>query len=505
MLEQVLEAASNVFTFKTIMFVILGVAVGQMVGAIPGMTGTMVMAMLMPLTFTEPIWVGVPMLLGILKGALFGGSISAIMLKTPGTPAALATTFDGYPLAQQGKGKKAIRMALISSFFGDTFGTICLILFSGIIASIAIKLGPPEYTLIILSALLLLGTLQEGRSRVAGLMSAGFGILLGTVGVDPILGVSRFNFDVAKLYSGFQLVPLIMGLLTIPEILKELKNIKHKKENGISIDFSAEDDQNKLKWKDIKRARKTLLRSSSIGTIIGAIPGLGSEVAGIVSYNQEVMSSKDPKKYGKGEINGVAATESANSASGGSDLIPYLSFGIPGDTSIAVIAGAFLVHGITTGPMMFEESPVEVYSIFIALFIASLMNLLIGQGFTPIIANILKLKKSILFPSVIVIAVAGAFSFRQDFFDIGTMVIFGLIGYGMMKLDIPVVPFIIAFILTPMLESQIRRTTILMSSDHPIIFLAQRPLFLVLLITITIMLVLLVRFQRKQKNKNMKE
>lgn len=498
MFDQILEAASHVFTFKTLIFVILGVSVGQLVGAIPGMTGTMVMAMLMPLSFSEPIWVGIPMLLGILKGALFGGSISAIMLKTPGTPAALATTFDGYPLAKQGKGKKAIKMALISSFFGDAFGTICLILFSGAIASIAIKLGPPEYTLIILSALLLLGTLQEGRSATAGIMSAGFGILLATVGVDPILGVSRFNFDVSKLYSGLELVPLIMGLLTIPEILKEIKGINSNDQQDITK-VTIKNEDNKLKWKELKGGTKTFIRSSTIGTIIGAIPGLGSEVAGIVSYNQEVMSSKNPEKYGKGEIKGITAAESANSASGGSDLIPYLSFGIPGDTSIAVIAGAFLVHGISTGPMMFEEHPVDVYAIFIALFLASLMNLIIGQGFTPIITNILKINKSILFPSVIVIAIAGAFSFSQDLFDVGTMVIFGLIGYGMMKLRIPVVPFIIAFILTPMLESQIRRTGVLMSSDNPILFLIQRPLFLILFLAILFMLFLLIKLQRKQK------
>src|SRR5699024_4835266 len=210
MLNEILEALLNVFQWQTIIYIIIGIFIGQVVGGIPGMTGTMVMALLMPLTFSLPIWVGIPMLLGILKGALFGGSISAIMLKTPGTPAALATTFDGYPLAQQGKGKKAIKMALFSSTIGDTFGTLCLILLSGVIAAVAIMFGPAEYTLVIFSALLVLGTLQ-GRSFATGMISAGIGLLLGTVGTDPVLGVSRLSFGNTDLYSGFEIVPLLIG------------------------------------------------------------------------------------------------------------------------------------------------------------------------------------------------------------------------------------------------------------------------------------------------------
>lgn len=477
--------------------IILGVLIGQIVGGIPGMTGTMVMALLMPLTFAMPIWVGVPMLLGILKGALFGGSISAIMLKTPGTPAALATTFDGYPLAQQGKGKKAIKMALFSSTFGDVFGTICLILLSGVIASVAIMFGAPEYTIVIFCALLILGTLQ-GRSFATGMLSAGLGLLLGTVGVDPVIGLSRLSFDNPQLFSGIELVPLLIGLLTIPEIIKQMEGTEaNKRESAIKSSNKKED--NKLSWLDIKKDKgfKTFFGSSTIGTITGSIPGLGAEVAGIVSYNQEVISSENPEKYGKGELKGVAATETANSAAAGSNLIPYLSLGIPGDTSIAVIAGAFLVHGITVGPMMFEESPGVVYAIFTALLIASLLNLLIGQVITPVITKILTVPKGFLFPSVFVIAVAGTFAFRGNFFDVGIMMAFGLFGYIMMKMDISVIPLMIAFILGPMFETQVRRTAILIESEGSIFFLFQRPLFVILLFVLMAMTFLILRFKRR--------
>ncbi|WP_159439920.1 tripartite tricarboxylate transporter permease [Bacillus sinesaloumensis] len=499
MIDQIIDSALQVLQPETIILVLLGVAVGQIVGGIPGMTGTMVMALLMPLTFAMPIWVGVPMLLGILKGALFGGSVSAVMLKTPGTPAALATTFDGYPMAQQGKGKKAIKMALVASTIGDTFGTICLIFLSGIIASVAIMFGAPEYAIVILCALLILGTLQ-GRSFATGMLSAGIGLLLGTVGVDPVVGLSRLSFNNPQLYSGIELVPLLIGLLTIPEIIKQMEGTEaSKRESAIRTSNNKED--NKLYWKEIKKDKgiKNLFRSSTIGMMIGSIPGLGAEVAGIVSYNQEVLSSKNPEKYGKGEIKGVAATESANSAAGASNLIPYLSLGIPGDTSIAVIAGAFLVHGITVGPMMFEESPGVLYAIFIGLLIASLLNLLVGHIMIPVITKVLTVPKGFLFPSVFVIAAAGTYAFRGSFFDVGIMMAFGLIGYILMKLDISVIPLMIAFILGPMLETQVRRTAVLIKSEGSVLFLFQRPLFVILLLVLIGMTFLIIRFKRRSK------
>jgi len=497
LIDQILQAISNVFQLETIFFVFLGIIIGQFVGGIPGMTGTMVMALLMPLTFSMSIWVGIPMLLGILKGALFGGSISAIMLRTPGTPAALATTFDGYPLAQQGKGRKAIKMALLSSTIGDTFGTLCLILLSSVIAAVAVMFGPPEYTLVIFCALLILGTLQ-GRSFATGILSAGIGLLIGTIGVDPVLGISRLSFGNTELYSGIELVPLLIGLLTLPEIFEQMETTK-KKSSESAIYYSDKKEDNRVSFAEIKRNAKGLFRSSSIGTAIGSIPGLGAEVAGIVSYNQEVLSSKDHKKYGKEEIKGVAATEAANSAAAGSNLIPYLSLGIPGDTSIAVIAGAFLVQGITVGPTMFEETPVEVYSIFIALLIASILNLIIGQFVTPVITKVLTVPKAFLFPSVFVIAVAGTYAFRGSLFDVGIMIIFGLIGYVMKKIDIPVVPLMIAFILGPMFETQLRRSSVLVESAGGIGFLFQRPLFIALLIISATLLFFIIRFKRNQE------
>ncbi|WP_158734795.1 tripartite tricarboxylate transporter permease [Alteribacillus sp. YIM 98480] len=495
MLDAVLEAASLVAQPETIFFVFLGIIVGQILGVIPGLTATMVMALIMPITFAMPIWVGVPMLLGMLKGALFGGSLAAIFIKTPGTPAAMATILDGHPLAQQGKGRKAAKLALLSSTFGDVFGTLCLIFATGFLATIALKLGPPELLLIALSALIVLGTVS-GKSPRLGLMSAGAGLLLASIGLDPVTGVSRLNFGITQLLSGIELIPMLIGLLTIPEIIRRMEQNQNNT-SKTTVSFSEKPEDNKLHWWEIKKTIRTLFRSSAIGTAMGAIPGLGANIAAFIGYNQAATSSKHSQNFGKGEIEGVAATESANSSEGGANMIPLLALGIPGDTAVAVVASAFLLHGITVGPTVFVEAPVEIYAIFIALFIAGIFNFIVGQGLIPIATKVLQIKQRLLFPSVFIMAVAGTFGMRASLFDVGIMMLFGFIGYVMVKLDIPLIPLLIAFLIGPMVEKNLQRTSILIDANDSFLFLFQRPAFLILLVVFILMSYLVIRFQRK--------
>lgn len=478
MFESIVEGMLLVLTWKGILAVAGGVCAGLILGAIPGLTAAMAIALLVPLTFYTPIWISVPLLLGMLKGSFFGGSISAILIRTPGTPAAAATVLDGYPLAQQGKSGKALKMALYSSVFGDTFSDICLVLVAGMLARIALKFGPPEYTLLIAFSLLLIGGVS-GKSITKGIITAGIGLLISCIGMDPLKGHSRLIFNSIELLDGIQLVPMLIGLLAVSEILLQMSRSKTDMHESI-VPISQNPADNRVSWAEFCACVPTLIKSSVIGTIIGALPGLGGTVAAFLSYGEAQRSSKNRSLFGKGALEGIAAAESANSAVCGANMIPLLAFGIPGDVTAAIILGAFLMQGITPGPLIFREVPVAIYAIYTGLLLGNIFNMLFGYSFLRLTSYFVRIPKRILFPCVLVTAVAGSYGFRHSMFDVKTMVVFGIIGYVLSKLEYPLVPMIIAFILGPILESSLRRTLLIIKSEGSVLFLLQRPLFIVL-------------------------
>jgi len=496
MVDAILQGMALAFSFEALVAIFVGLVLGQMLGAIPGLTATMGVALLVPYTFFFDPWVGIPMLLGMFKGTYFGASITGILLRTPGTPAAAMTAIDGYPLAQQGKGGKALKTALYASVFGDTFSDVVLIVAAGLLAMIAIRFGPPEFALLILFSLLTLGSLG-GREPWKAVVAIGLGIILGSVGIDRISGLPRLTFGSNELADGFPLIPTLIGFLAISEILLQMEKPAAQMA-AKALHFSPRKEDNRVSWPEFRSLLPTLFRASALGTFIGALPGLGATIASFLAYNDARRVAKHPEEFGKGSLHGIAAPEAANSAVSGANYIPLLAFGIPGDVTAALILGALLIQGITPGPLVFRDNPVEIYAILTCMLFATFMNLFVGQLFIRVARTFALVPKSLLFPAVIVIAAAGGYATRTSLADVVLVFAFGFLGYIMIKLRFPLVPLLIALILTPILETSIRRTLLIIHSERgSLLFLLERPIFLILLTILVTILFLLFQSKRK--------
>ena len=491
-MDAILEGISLSLSFGALAGILLGVVLGQVLGSIPGLTAAMAVALLVPFSFYFDPWVGIPMMLAMFKGSLFGSSMPAILLRTPGTPAAAATVIDGNPLAQSGKGGKAMHTVLFASVFGDTFSDVCLIFGAGALAAIAIRFGPSEYVILILFALMSLVSLNRGSSW-KGIVAILLGVLLGCIGLDPITGTERLTFGNAELFDGIGLIPMLIGFLAISEVFTQLEQpIKQLGENILT--FSKKPEDNRLSGAERRALLPTLFRSSAIGTVTGALPGLGSTVAAFIAYNEARRTAKKPEEFGRGSLHGIAAPEAANNAVGGANLIPLLAFGIPGDVAAALILGALLIQGITPGPIAFRDNPVPIYAIFSAMLLANLVNYLVGLGFIPLAKRMVSVPKRLLFPAVLVFASAGAYAMRGSLFDVQLMFAFGLVGWLMAKLRFPAVLLLIGFILTPILERSGRQTLILIeAADGWLAFIAGRPVLMILLGILAVLTVVIIR------------
>ncbi len=491
-MEAILEGISLSLSIYALAGIVIGVILGQVLGSIPGLTAAMAVALLVPFSFYFDPWVGIPMMLAMFKGSLFGSSIPAILLRTPGTPAAAATVFDGNPLAQAGKGGKAMHTVLYASVFGDAFSDVCLILGAGALAAIAIRFGPSEYVILILFALLSLVSLNRGSSW-RGIVAISLGVLIGCIGLDPITGTERLTLGNAELFDGVGLIPMLIGFLAISEVFTQLEQpLKELAEK--TIFFSNKPEDNLLSRTERRELLPTLLRSSVIGTVTGALPGLGSTVAAFIAYNEARRRAKRPEEFGRGSLHGIAAPEAANNAVSGANLIPLLAFGIPGDVAAALILGALLIQGITPGPLAFRDDPVPIYAIFSAMLLANAVNYIIGLGFIPLAKKMVSVPKRLLFPAVLVFASAGAFAMRGSLFDVQLMFAFGLIGWLMSKLRFPAVLLLIGFILAPILERSARQTLILVeASDSWLAFIASRPVLMILLAILAVLTVIVIR------------
>ena len=491
-MENVLEGISLALNFNALAGILLGIVLGQILGSIPGLTAAMAVALLVPFSFYFDPWVGIPMMLAMFKGSLFGSSIPAILLRTPGTPAAAATVIDGNPLARRGKGGKAMHTVLFASVFGDSFSDIVLIFGAGALAAVAIRFGPSEYAILVFFALLSLISLHRG-SAWKGIAAISAGVLLACIGLDPITGAPRLTFGNAELFDGIGLIPMLIGFLAISEVFRQLEQpVRLLGERALA--FSSRREDNRLSGKERLSLLPTLLRSSAIGTATGALPGLGSTVAAFIAYNEARRTAAKPEQFGKGSLHGIAAPEAANNAVGGANLIPLLAFGIPGDVAAALILGALLIQGITPGPVAFRDNPAPIYAIFVAMLLANLVNYLVGLGFIPLAKKMVSLPKRLLFPAVLVLASAGAYAMRGSLFDVQLMFVFGLVGWLMAKYRFPSVLLLIGFILTPILERSIRQTLILVeAADGWFAFVASRPVLMILLGVLAILTVVVVR------------
>lgn len=472
----------------TFVLMSLGLFGGMLIGALPGFTTLMAMAILLPISFfLDPI-VGIPFLLGIYKGGIFGGSIPAILISMPGTGAAVATSRDGFKLTQKGKSRKALDMALFSSVFGDTASDIFTIMMIFPIAFLVMQFGPPELFAVLLMSLIIIAA-TSGSNPLKSLVMMMLGLWLSFVGTDPLGGVERFTFGLFDLKSGIPLLPMLIGVFAIPEVASVV--MRNEKARQLSSMMGE-----RLSLPEFKRCFRTICRSTVIGTCIGIVPGLGQVVAAMMGYSAAKNSSPHPETFGEGELEGVAAAEAANNAVNGPTMVPLLTLGIPGDNVTAILLGAFVAQGLRPGPQLFEEQGATVFAILVAMVFANLLFLVIGYLSIPFFSRLVTIKVSILIPLVLMFAFAGAFVFRSDSVDLLMLVGFGLFGIIAKLGRFDVMPMVMGFILGPSMEYSFGQTIAMSNGDVLNFFLNERIGALIVLVASPVIGIMLWRRMR---------
>jgi len=501
MWNDILSGFSLVFQWSNLVAALGGVAFGMIMGAVPGLTSNMAISLLIPFTFymNNPI-AAIAMLMGLSKGGNFGGSIPAILFNIPGTPQAMVTTFDGYPLNKQGKSGKALKIALYSSVMADTMSDFVLFFLAGPVSLVALKIGPPEYSMIILFSLVVISMVATDEP-VRGLIAIGLGLLIGIVGLDPLLGTPRLTFGSLHLSAGFQIVPLVIGLLALSEVLRLIEvelhpgvNVQGKRSEKIKGDDNP--DNHRVLPHEFRRCLPAIFRGVGIGSIIGIIPGIGTTVASYLSYVSTKRSSKHPERFGKGAIEGVAAAESGNNAVVGPNLVPLVTLGIPGNEAAALILGAFMIKGLTPGPLFMQNNAPMLYALFTVLVISNIFTFLVGNLFVRYVRFVTRLPNEIMYPMILVFCFIGSYVFNSSLFDVLTMFLFGIFGYFLTKLRIPLPPVIVAFFLGPLLERKFRQAFIIAGNKVDIFF--THPISLGFLILTTIVVIVFVLLGRRK-------
>ena len=489
---------ANVLTDPVILAWVFAAAVtGIVVGAMPGLTASAAIAMLVPLTFYMDPLAALAFLYVIGKSGRYGGSIAAILFNTPGTAASAATQIDGYPLSQRGQSSKAMKVATISSVIGDFFGDLVLIIGVGFIASIALKLGPPELFSIYLAAFVVIGSVV-GDSILKGLASAALGVLINTVGIDPINGQERFTFGYVELLDGLSLIPLMIGIFVMGEVFEQLAKRTAPVEMLVQKQDATQRDLNRLTWKEFRPCLSHVLRSSVIGSMIGMLPGLGSTIAAFVAYGEGKRRAKNPSEWGKGALEGIAAPEAANNAVSGPSMAPLLTLGIPGSTIGAILVGVFLIHGIQIGPTLFITSRELVYSLFACGLIGIAAYGLVGYFGAAFLGRfITRIPTNVLYPLIMLTAVMASYVSRGSLFDVGVMIFFGFIGWGMKRFNFNPAAFVISFVLAGGAEEAFRQA--LRMSDGGILIFVTRPISLAFILLGIATLVLRIRSLKNKK------
>ena len=461
--DSVLAGLQLVGHLEAFLALAIGVAVGVIGGAIPGLSATMAVALTLPFTFSMTPITGILLLLGVYKGGIFGGSIPAILIKTPGTPASSATVLDGYPMAEKGQAGKALGMALWASCTADVVSNLSLIFFAGFLASFALSFGPPEFfTLMLFSLTIIAGV--SGESLLRGALSAMLGLLLATVGLDLIYGTNRFTFGNPNMMGGLNFIAVLIGLFAIPEILSMVWN--PASHDGATRGLG----KDRITFQEYKSSFKSIIRGSFIGVFLGSIPGIGAAPAAFLSYSEARRKSPNRENFGKGEIEGVAASEAGNNGVAGATLIPLLALGVPGDVITAIIMGAFMIHGLQPGPMMFILNVDIIYGLFIGLIVSSVFLFFIGSVAIRGFKYVADIPRGVLFPAVLILCIYGVFAVNNNIFDVGVMFVMGWVGFVMMRYKVPAAPFLIAFILGPLLEDNFRQAMLMSGSSGWILF-----------------------------------
>lgn len=493
MFDMFINAFNSATTLEALIANFIGVALGIVFGALPGLTAVMGVALLIPLTFGFPPVTAFSALLGMYCGAIYAGSITAILVSTPGTAAAAATMLEGPKLTEKGESLKALEMTTWASFIGGIFSCFVLTTIAPQLAVFALDFSAPEYFALGLFGLTIVASLSEG-ALLKGCISAALGLLIAMIGMDPLSGDMRMTFGSINLMSGVALVPALVGLYALSQVLVTLESIL----KGTTLS-AAKISSKGINFSEFWLCKKALLLGSVIGTFVGIIPATGSGTASFAAYSETKRHSKHPEKFGNGSIEGLAATESANNAVTGGALIPLLTLGVPGDVVTAIILGALMIQGLTPGPLLFHEQGTLVYSIFIALFLSNLFMLVCGLFSVRIFAKIVRIPGGILMPIVSTLCVVGAYALNNNNFDLISLIFFGGLGYVLTKAAIPLAPLLLAMILSGIIEINFRRAMGLFNNDYTVFFTRPISAFFVI---VSILIVARILFKELKKYRN---
>ncbi len=482
--ELFLTSIGSLFTATNLLLVLLGVVAGIVVGALPGLTATMAIALLVPFTFTMQPVHGLILMGAIYVASIYGGSFSAILLNTPGTPSAIATTFDGYPMAKRGQSYQAIVTATVASVFGGLIGVFFLLFLSPPLSRLSLRFGPPEFFWLTTFGLTIIATLST-KSILKGLIGGAFGLLLSMIGIAPIEGSVRFTFGSISLQNGIALIPALIGFFCIPEVIGM---IERKAEHYTAIPYRR---QRRVLWGvliHIVRKPLLMIRSAVIGTIVGIIPGAGGNIAAMVSYNEAVRASRNPEQFGKGSMDGVVAAEASNNAEVSGSLIPLLTLGIPGAPPAAVLLGALLLHGLRPGRELFTYHGAVTYTFMLSLVLANILILPVGIFSGRWISRLVtRLPVTLLAPMVFFLSVIGSYAINRNMFDVFVMLGFGLIGYVGRRMKIHPGPIVLGLILGSICEQGLVQSILMgRASGSVLAMFFTRPLS-ILLISLTLL------------------
>jgi putative tricarboxylic transport membrane protein len=480
-----------VFEPMNLFYCFTGVLVGTLVGVLPGLGPVAAMSLLLPATFhTTPV-ASIIMLAGIYYGAMYGGSTTSILVNIPGEAASVMTCLDGYQMARQGRAGPALGISAFGSFIAGTIGIIGMMLISPPLVNFALKFGPPEYFSLMVLGLMVL-TFLTSASMVRALMMATFGLMVGTIGLDNISGLARFTFNIPELLDGVGLVPVVMGLFGISEVLLnlELKTTREVFTTKVKGLLPTLEDWGRSIW--------AILRGTVIGFFLGILPGGGAVIASFVSYAVEKRVSKNPEKFGKGAIEGVAAPEAANNAAAQGAFIPLLTLGIPSNVVMALLLGALIVHGVTPGPLLLSQHPQLFWGVVASMYVGNIMLLALNLPLIGMWVQLLKVPYAILFPIIILFCLIGSYSINNSATDVAIMLVFGVFGYLMKKISLEAAPMVLAFVLGPMMETALRQALIKSRGSFSIFF--TRPISATcLIIAIALMVIPLLPWFRRRR------
>jgi len=476
-----LEAFSVLLQPWPLCLLFIGVLLGILGGALPGITGAMMIALCLPLTFNMDSTLAITLLIGMYVGAISGGLITATLMRMPGTPAAVMTTLDGYPLARTGQPGRALGLGISASFIGGLVSCFFLVLLSRPLADFATRFGPFETFSLILMALVLIASVSQG-SMIKGLLSGFLGMMFAMPGVDPAGGLPRLTFGINEMNSGLGLLPVLIGVFCVSQLISDIVNIDVRPQST--------DVNNKgifMKWADWKGQAINLVRSSLIGTWVGILPGVGANIGSVISYTAAKKSSKTPERFGTGSEEGIIASEAANNATVGGALIPLIAMGIPGSVIDAILIGALMIHNIQPGPMLFNTNPELVYGIMVAFLVANIFMFGVMIAFAGKISKLMFIKRAYLLPPIMVLCIIGSYAATNTMFAVWVMLIFGVIGYFLDCTKVPLGPFVIGFVLAPLAEKELRSGLMITDGSYAPLF--TRPLCATFMICSILLLV----------------